>query len=289
MTRSLANAFDEFLRSIEIPPEQRKRADQQKNTVRSQLDGRLKLDDVFLSGSYGRRTAIRPLHDIDLFVVLNEHVHGALRSQGPSACLDLILGALRSAYPGHVSMRPQRRSVNMTINDIGYDVVPAFAIDRDIHIIPDVDRQNWIKTNPRKHSDLCKEADRKAGGMLNRLVKAAKHWNVEHGKNLSSFHLEVMAYEAFPTRPASYPEGFADLLSYLGRRVQDGCPDPARLGPNIDKGTTQEQRNQLTRQLANAAAKAKRALELEQQGTEGDVRQAHQMFYKLLGSPYPPP
>ena len=291
MPRTLAQAFDEFLRAIELTDIQRKRADKQKIHVRDNLAERLKIDEVFLTGSYGRRTAIRPLNDIDLFILLGEHVHGGLRSDPAIACLHLVLGALQGAYPNRVSMRPQRRSVHVAFSgtSIGYDVVPAFCIERDVYIIPDIDRRSWIKTNPKKHAALCKQADQRAGGMLNRLIKAAKHWNGQHGKNLSSFHLEVMAYEAFRARPASYPEGLAALLAHLARRVHRACPDPAGLGPNLDKGMTQAQRTQLASQLQNAADKLARAVELERQGLDGTVRQAHQILYKLLGAPYPPP
>jgi hypothetical protein len=66
--------------------------------------------------------------------------------------------------------------------------------------------------HPARHRRLCIEANKRAGGMLNRLIKAAKHWN--HGqrdgsgdKPLRSFHQEVMCYEAFSTSPATKSVG----------------------------------------------------------------------------------
>ncbi|WP_428261744.1 CBASS oligonucleotide cyclase [Haliangium sp.] len=292
MPRSLANAFDQFVRDIEPTQNQHREAKRQKKHLRESLDGRLKLERVLIMGSYARHTAIRPLHDVDIFIVLNEHVHGTLRSQPPSACLNQILAALQDAYPGKkVSMRPQRRSVGIDFSQsgIGYDVVPAFERQPGEYLIPDTDRKSWIKTNPERHAELCKQANQRAGGGLNRLIKAAKHWNGAHGKNLASFHLEVMSYDAFRSPPESLPEGLATLFGHLTKRIQDGCPDPAGVGPNIDKGLTQEQRTQLASQLHNVADKLARAIDLERQGADGSVRQAHQIFYKLLGSPYPPP
>ena len=291
MSRSLAQAFDQFIRQIEPTKKQNEAAKRQKNHIRECLDTHMKLDDVIISGSYGRRTAIRPLHDVDMFIVLNEHVHGALRRQSPKACLDMVLKTLQREYNEKVSKRPQRRSVNISFRQsgIGYDIVPAFAIEPKVYLIPDTDRTAWIKTNPVHHAKICKQANERAKGKLNPLIKAAKHWNGEHGKQLGSFHIEVMAYDAFGTPPPSLPKGMAELFAYLARRIQDACSDPAGVGPNIDKGLTQSQRTQFARQFDNAAEKLARALELEEQGTDGSIRQAHEIFYKLLKDRYPRP
>lgn len=289
---SVARAFHEFLRALEITPTQRKRADQQKAHVRDALSARLKLDDVFVAGSFGRRTAIRPLDDIDLFIVLNEHVHRNLRSPPIRRCLDEVLRALQAAYPGQVSMRPQRRSVNVTFQStgIGYDVVPAFQVQgkRDHYIIPDVELQSWISTNPKRHAEICKQADARAGNVLKQLIKAAKHWNATHGKHIGSFHLEVMSYDALHQPPPSLVEGFQQLLAHLAGAIREQCHDPADVkGPRIDRSLKPERRQQLSRQLQNAANKVQRAIELDRQDRPATVAEAHQILRKLLGNMYP--
>jgi hypothetical protein len=286
---TVAQAFDQFLRAIEITPTQRTRANEQRVRVREALDARLKLDDVFVSGSFGRRTAIRPLDDIDLFIVLNEHTHGGLRGPSPKLCLDAVQAALQKAHPHQVSIRQQHRSVNISFKStgIGYDVVPAFRLDRNVYTIPDRERQSWIHTNPERHAELCKQADERAGHMLNRLIKSAKHWNATHGKNLPSFHIEVMAYKAFLRPPPGLLEGFGQLLAHLASAILSACPDPAGVGPNIDRGRDPEWRQQLSQQLRNAAQKVQRAVELARQGVSGPVAEAHQILHKLLGDVYP--
>lgn len=288
---TVAQAFHEFLLKLEIPASKRKSADEQKNRVRADLQAHLKLDDVFVSGSFGRRTAIQPLDDIDLFIVLNESVHGGLRSQSPQPCLDAVLGALQRAHPMGVSMRRQRRSVNISFQStgIGYDVVPAFELPsrRGVYIIPDAERQSWIATNPARHAELCNEADRRAGHVLKQLIKAVKHWNATHGKHLRSFHLEVMAYGA-TLRPSDSPlERFQHLLAQLAGKILQACPDPAGLGPRIDQGMTQSWRQERSLQLRNAADKAQTAIELDRQRQPGAAAQAHQILRKLLGDIYP--
>lgn len=288
---TVAQAFHQFLLKLEIPADRRKRADEQKNRVRTDLEAHLKLDEVFVSGSFGRRTAIQPLDDIDLFIVLNESVHGGLRSQSTQPCLDAVLAALQRAHPSGVSMRRQRRSVNVSFQStgIGYDVVPAFELPsrRGVYIIPDAERQSWISTNPAKHAELCNQADARAGNVLKQLIKAVKHWNATHGKHLRSFHLEVMAYSAILRPSDSLPGRFQHLLAQLADKILQACPDPAGLGPRIDQGMPQDQRQQRAQQLRNAADKVETAIELDRQKQPGTVAQAHQILRKLLGDIYP--
>lgn len=288
---TLAQAFQKFLQALEITEVQRKRAEEQKGRVRAILDERLKPEVVRVSGSFDRRTAIRPLHDIDLFLVLNENVYGRLRSEPARRSLDEVQAALQRAHPNGVSIRPQRRSVNISFQStgIGYDVVPAFPLRSKpgVYIIPDVDRQSWIWTNPETHADLCNQADRRAGHVLKQLIKAVKHWNVQHGKQLGSFHLEVMSYDVTLQSPASLPGRFQQLLAHLAGKILLACPDPAGLGPRIDQGRDQSWRLQRAQQLRNAADKVKTAIELERHGGADPLRQAHQIMRKLLGDIYP--
>lgn len=155
-------------------------------------------DDIrdILSSSYSRRTAIRPLNDIDVFVVLNPITHrDCYPPAAPASCLKKIRAALQAAYPNH-EVRLQGRSVHIdfTGTGIGYDVVPAFEERAGgEYKIPDRDRDEWIRTNPEKHKAACIAANDRAGGKLNRLIKAAKRWNQRQPARaqLRSFHLGV--------------------------------------------------------------------------------------------------
>jgi hypothetical protein len=287
---TVAQAFQQFLQDLEITEKQRKCADEQKARVRAVLAAHLKPDKVFVSGSYDRRTAIRPLNDIDLFMVLNESVHGGLRSQSTQPCLDAVLAALQRAHPSGVSMRRQRRSVNISFQStgIGYDVVPAFRVSgkHDVYIIPDAERQSWIATNPAQHAALCNQADARNGHVLKGLIKAAKHWNVQHGKQLRSFHLEVMAYSIKFRSPSSLLERFQQLLAHLADKVLVACPDPADpTRAHIDQGMPQDQRQQRAQQLRKEVGRIQHAIELVNQGRP--VTEAHQILRKLLGDIYP--
>ena len=222
---NVARAFQSFLSDLELTEREREVAANQHINVRSNLQASLGgVEAALLMGSYRRRTAIRPLGDIDVFVVLDRAVHGAARSREPIELLQTVDRALRRSYPNH---RPyiQGRSVNIefTGTGIGYDIVPAFAsgwvLDDEGQPaefeIPDRDQRRWIKTNPRRHADACVQANSRAGGMLNGLIKAVKYWNRNNRELLRSFHLEVMAYGAFTYKPIDPRSGLQHLFTHL--------------------------------------------------------------------------
>ena len=282
---TVAQAFDKLRRNLELTGPERKNVSRQQNVVREKLASHLTIDGDFISGSYGRKTAIRPLNDVDLFVILNEEAHRNLRSESPRACLEHVRGALAAAYPGK-HPRVQSRSVNIAFRgtSIGYDVVPGFAQAGGVYLIPDCDRGSWIHTNPEVHKEACKAANRRAGGLLNPLIKFAKQWNARTGKVLRSFHLEVMAYGAFQGKPGSFPLGLAELFEHLAGAVLHRCPEPAGIGPAIDPGMDQGERTRIREAIQRASRRAREALELD---AAGSPAQAHGKWREILGVAYP--
>ena len=87
---TIAQAFQQFLESLELTPKQREKASNQHRHMREQLQGRLDVADNFLSGSYKRSTAVRPLNDIDIFLVLG----GSYANYTPAQLLKLIQSEL---------------------------------------------------------------------------------------------------------------------------------------------------------------------------------------------------
>jgi len=284
---TVREAFQTFISSLELTSAEQNEATRQHNVVRENLRVHLGgIERDILSGSYSRRTAIRPLNDIDIFIILEEAKHGAIRGQHPTACLEAVRAALAGAYPGKAAATLQGRSVNIAFagTGIAYDIVPAFNVSEGVYIIPDRDRKSWIKTNPEKHKEALRLANERAGSKLNPLIKAAKHWNAHNKKPLRSFHLEVMSYGAFKAPPASYPEGLRDLFAFLSSSIAVRCPEPAGVGPNIDDGMAQDERTRIQVALKQAAETASRAIVFE---GANRMEEAHGIWRGLLGPVYP--
>ncbi|MDC0744816.1 CBASS oligonucleotide cyclase [Polyangium mundeleinium] len=285
---TLAQAFQTFLQNLELTEAERANASNQQRYLRQKIDLHLGgVERDFLSGSYARRTAIRPLNDIDIFLVLDRRHHGDVDMRtAPESCLQKLSRALVAAYTNKDKPTIQGRSVHIefTGTGIGYDVVPAFVVSGDMYMIPDRNRRSWINTNPEVHKQSLVNANARAGGKLNPLVKAAKRWNRQQGEPMRSFHLEVLACSAFSTPPASYLEGLRALFEYLAGAVQGRCPEPAGVGPNVDEGMTSEERGRSTTMLRHAAEVVLYALSMD---ARGFTEEAHFVLRELLGPEYP--
>lgn len=278
---TIASTFQSYLSSLELTDRERADASAQQVALRDRL--RLHLAGVIdsrLVGSYRRGTAIRPLKDIDVFVVLDARQHRRDVPEAPLRLLETIDRALRASYPSH-KPRIQGRSVNIGFSgtEIAYDIVAAFAptwtgdadTEPPYYEIPDRRASTWIRTNPAEHAAACIAANKRAGGMLNGLIKAAKHWNRASGKPLSGFHIEVMSYSAFSSKPDDPRAGLRDLLQYLAGAVQSTCQDPAGLGPAIDADLTSEERAHARELLQSAAQVAQAAVDAERKGDDDDA------------------
>lgn len=284
---NVAASFQSFLSGLELTKTERDEAVRQHQVVRARLESSLGgIRTTLLMGSYRRGTAIRPLDDIDVFVVLDEARHGGL---SPTPLLQRVEVALRRAYPEH-KPRIQGRSVNIEFagTGIGYDIVPAFAVGSTVNDegepqefeIPDRQQEAWIKTNPRHHRSACVEANERAVGMLNGLIKAAKSWNRAQDIALTSFHVEVMSYGAFVTKPDDPRRGLKLLFEYLASAVMKPCPDPAGLGPDLDAKLSSSERAAARDLLQRAATVAAHAVFHE--GT-GNAAGAVTSWQQLLG------
>jgi Second Messenger Oligonucleotide or Dinucleotide Synthetase domain len=290
---NVASTFQSYLSSLELTDRKRADASDQQVALRDRL--RLHLAGVVdsrLVGSYRRGTAIRPLKDIDVFVVLDARQHRRDVPEAPLRLLQTIERALRASYPGR-QPRIQGRSVNIGFSgtEIDYDIVPAFAptwtgtagTEPPYYEIPDRRASTWIRTNPAKHREACIAANERAGGMLNGLIKAAKQWNCTNGKPLSGFHIEVMSYSAFWSKPDDPRAGLRDLFQHLASVVQTACPDPAGLGPPIDADLTSPERTYARKLLLGAAQVAQAAVDAER---KGDGATAIARWRSLLGDAF---
>lgn len=293
---NVSQAVHEFISNLELTEKESDDASRQHTNLRDGLTQKLDLNpdyNTFLTGSYARKTAIRPLKDIDVFCVLQRTDKRNEATLTPTLALSAIKETLEELYPGKVAA-PQRRSVNIefTGTGIAYDVVPAFIDevamnnDEEVFFIPDVDQSKWIRSNPRVHKQKSTDANEQAGKDLKPLTKAIKHWNRRQAENaqLRSFHLEVMAWEVMKQKPENRLEGLKDLFLGLATRVLTSTPDPAGLGPAIDDGLTWNDRIAAKTRFEEAASVMSEAMRLAK---DGKTDAAHHKLYSLFGEPYP--
>jgi Second Messenger Oligonucleotide or Dinucleotide Synthetase domain len=285
-------AVHDFISALELTSAEREAASNQHKFLRDGLVSRLEIEPdhyPFLTGSYARSTAIRPLKDIDVFCVLKRTSVLDPDISSPMDALKAVRQALEELYPGKTA-EPQNRSVNIsfTTTGIAYDVVPAFLDEEDseVFLIPDIQAETWIRSNPRIHESLSVDANEAAGQELKPLTKAVKHWNRQQpdGARLRSFHIEVMIWDVLKAKPDNRLDGLVQIFEGLASRVLFDTPDPAELGPHINQGMTDAEKTSAKTRLEQAAATLKQARELAE---AGHTERAHYLLYGIFGDPYP--
>jgi len=164
-----------------------------------------RITDHYLSGSYSRDTAIRPLDDVDIIFVIDPSKWGTgllslFMKPAPEKVLHSFANAIRYRYPIS-SIYGQRRSVRLELSHLDIDVVPAVidSSNSDFIWIPDRNSGDWIKSSPKRHGANTTDVNKHQGNRFKPLVKLLKHWNgnLPSTVKLKSFAIETMAVRLF--------------------------------------------------------------------------------------------
>ena len=218
------DAFNTYLRRITPPRTQFHAAKRSHHALRTFLEkddyfGPMVLE-TFLNGSYARGTAIRPIKDVDVIVVVGRD----WRMVPPDKAMESLRRKLAVRYPERRTLR-QRRAVRVTLSDMQLDVLLAHDADAGGGLmIPDRRKQRWISTNPKLQLELATALKRATNSNYASLVKLLKAWfasKVAAPDRPASFVLECGAYHILSASPREYagalPVAFARLLQELVR------------------------------------------------------------------------
>lgn len=281
-------ALDEMRRSLELSLEQKEEASYYHNLVRDKLQGTLGgYRGSFLTGSYARHTAIAPLKDIDVFVVIDQEDRRDLFDGTARRCISAVRTATKDALP-RLAQEPrlQKRSVgvNFATAELRVELVPAFTTENDgVFRIADRHSDRWILSAPQIHTEISTEANHRSGRLLKPVIKMLKAWKRQRNLPIKSFHLEVMCYSA-PILPShTLSEALACAFSYLSQAIVFPCPDPARVGAPLDIDMTPQERKQMVFQLSRCAKSSVEALDLESRNPIW----SHNRWCRIFGELYP--
>lgn len=286
---SVNHALQQYIENLELTKAERQEVIDQHSQVSQAIMGKVKVQSFFLTGSYKRHTAIRPLKDVDMFFVFDQQYLVGQELNTPTVLLERIKTVLRNKYPNNPpEITVQQRSVNIWFKgtSVGYDVVPGIARVGGGYQIPDRKGGSWRDTDPEIHAEKSTEANERANKKLKPLIKVVKKWNRDQpgGKVASSFLLEALSYDVFSTDPGDYADALAKLLQKLSEKIRFPCPDPAGLGLPVDSEWSASERERAQQALAEAANTARRAVDFQKRS---DFEKAHYLWKKLLGDDYP--
>lgn len=207
---STGTAVEFFLRQvvaqIEPTPGQKDGARRSHSHLRDLLNtGQMgqRILNSYLSGSYARDTAIRPLDDVDIIFEIDPSAWNAGLFSSlppPERVLESFATAIRRRYQLS-SVYGQRRSVRLQLNHLDIDIVPAVAQSADptVILVPDRKTEDWIKSSPLRHSQNATRVNAKRDSKFKPLVKLLKFWNSNLPETVrcKSFMIETAAVRIF--------------------------------------------------------------------------------------------
>lgn len=209
MSALVEAALWQLVREVEPTSAQKASAQRSHSHLRELLNtGQMarRITGSYLSGSYSRDTAIRPIDDVDVIFEISVAQWNRqslfLVYPPPDQVLESFANAIRYRYPVS-SVFGQRRSVRLSLYHLDIDVVPAIPDrTRPLFIsIPDRDASRWIVSAPRKHQAVAAEVNAAREGRFKPLVKLLKYWNGNLPETIRarSFAIETLATRLFRT------------------------------------------------------------------------------------------
>lgn len=284
MVRTIADAFRVLRSKLEITDLQEQTVASRQQAIREVLERDFLIKDTFLTGSYRRSTMIRPLKeaDVDIFIVLDVKYY---REDGKKALLESIKKSLRKTYTKTPDIRPDGSAVTITFTDFKVDVVPAFFRKGGGYLIPSLELNKWISTDPKKHVEIWTAANRAHNNDLVPLIKMIKGWN--KSRNLfKSFHLETLILKALDgIAITDYPSGMRYVFDKGINLVQYKLADPA--GYSDDVGAHVDTKAKIQLLVDRLTWARDRAKEAEAMAAGGNVAGAIDKWRLIVPSYFP--
>lgn len=150
----------------------------------------------FVVGSWGKRTAVRPPNDIDLFMPLPGDVYHRFESyvgNKQSALLQEVKNHLLLTYP-QTNMRGDGQVVVVAFNTLKIEVVPVFKWDDNgAWLMPDTNAGGrWRFVYPAAENASLDNADAAGYNNCRPLIQIMKAWKNHCNVPIKSFHIEQL-------------------------------------------------------------------------------------------------
>jgi len=220
MPYTVAVSFDRFIGNISISGDQQQTCTARKDNIVSLLKNDFQILDAFASGSIPKRTAVQG-SDLDVIVVLHYGKH--IKGKKPSEVLQSVRDSLGEYRTG---VRKNGQAVTLgykTWPDV--DIVPVSRVSDDDgtvshYEVPDMNREDWIVSKPKKHSANMAKRASDFGPEFRRIVRMIKWWNRQHSSYLQSYHIEVLALEILTGSFDDYPWNVYKFFDEAHAKVQ---------------------------------------------------------------------
>jgi hypothetical protein len=159
------------------------------------------LNDLRLSGSYAKGTAVRGSADVDLFI--------SMRST--RTLQDIYTSLFARAAVSGWQPRRQNVSVGVTLGTVKIDLVPGRVQTgyQNFHSLYKSKQDSWTQTNVSAHISHVKNSGRTDE------IRAMKIWRNRLGVEFPSFYLELLTIEALKWSRGGLADNVMAVFRYI--------------------------------------------------------------------------
>lgn len=154
-----------------------------------------KTDNTLQVGSFGRRTGINGISDLDmLYIMPKTKWNDYDKAGGQLKLLQDTKEAILARYPT-TKVRVDRLVVTVTYTNFHVEVQPVFEQDDNSYKYPDTKNGgSWKITKPREEMDAIATMDATKNSNLRRLCKMARAWKNKHGVGMGGLLIDTLAF-----------------------------------------------------------------------------------------------
>ncbi|MHA2335430.1 MAG: SMODS domain-containing nucleotidyltransferase [Candidatus Hodarchaeales archaeon] len=224
---SLSNKLQETLKSIQVTDEEYDNAIAKHKEVRKAI--LQKIDGYpLITGSYVKKTGIRPLNDVDILVWLPKSFAGIssidmIDKANPRQVLKKMKSVTKSLKIRHEAIRPQNHSLGIQYRGDTFriDLIPGFAREdptgsnsfNRLFWTPDKETGEWLNSHPKVDRARMITANRKGNQLVIPVLQLLKAWkNQLTSKSFKSYHLECLLVYLADHKPHLYSSDFYSVF-----------------------------------------------------------------------------
>ena len=222
MSDAISGYFDDLLDRITMPERERVAALARAVHISEIIARNIAIQNVVITGSMSRGTAIRNFSDVDILVSLEKWT---LEDQPkPAAMVSRLAQALSREFPGaHILGNvvrvdfPSGPDVDVltglcdSLNDLG----------NQVYMIPTEDLRRWQPFEPANIDQALYVRSGELGPKFKALIRLIKWWSRENGRPLASYEIETIASSSFGQSMPELPESVAMFFDSAVRSVHD--------------------------------------------------------------------
>jgi hypothetical protein len=283
-------AFEEFDKALQLPPEITAQAQDRRATVDEALIQAGIVSSSFLQGSFGRKTMLPPLNDVDVVVILTPSYSGMDASAAIAAVTAVIKHELPEATVDTEKQAAKAIQMQFPGDTFTVDIVTAREL-AEPELIEIANRENnqWERSLARRLKRVIQERNQACDGRFIRQVRMlkqiAKHnglSDLSNGKAVCGLLIETLAYETID-RSLNHDVAIAKMVAKAPTIAAGAVFDPS--GENdLTEDWSIETRAEVIEILEHLS---KRTCEAVAAHRDGNESLALQLWSDICGDKFP--